>query len=92
MTSLLCFKITGMSVDYMMTYRSSVDSVGENVTNSILVMNTFIRNARQLNDGLKGAQHLQEEMYVLHRIRLLVERSALPLLMTKRISPVAIER
>jgi hypothetical protein len=61
-----------MSAQYMDTYRSSADSVGENVTSSVVAMHTFIRKAQQLNEGLKGAQHLQEEMYVVHQPMALV--------------------
>eukprot|EP01094_Clydonella_sp_ATCC50884_P023934 TRINITY_DN5876_c0_g1_i1.p1 TRINITY_DN5876_c0_g1~~TRINITY_DN5876_c0_g1_i1.p1 ORF type:complete len:167 (+),score=52.79 TRINITY_DN5876_c0_g1_i1:197-697(+) len=54
--------ISAMSTQYMDTYKDSVESVGENVTMSVLAMHQFIQKAKELNQSLKGIEHLEKEI------------------------------
>jgi len=55
--------ITGLSVEHMKAYSSSMDNLSEVVNTSVVDMNQLITKCQELNEDLKPVESLSQQMY-----------------------------
>lgn len=57
--------VTSLSVQYVESYKISVNNVGDEINKSVIAMNNLITKCQELNEDMRPVEQLFSQMYPL---------------------------